>query len=97
MDNSPRPDEELRADDRLAYEMRDALDAAMADVLRSCDKDKLARHLGLPHDSQAENLIGHPAALTRLAQRLGDGCADLSLAEAIDVTRAMLGDADIAS
>lgn len=97
MDNSSRPDEELRANGRLAYEMRDALDAAMADVLRSCNKDKLARYLGLSHDSQAENLIDHPAALSRLAQRLGDGCEDMPLAEAVGVTRAMLGDADIAS
>lgn len=85
------------ADDTRGYEVRDALDASMAAVLQSCDRDKLARHLGLAHASDAAKLIDHPAALTRLAQRLGDGCADLPLDEAIDVTRAVLGDAGASS
>lgn len=101
MDNPSRPDEELGACDKPAcdkpacdkpaYKARDVMDAAMADVLRSCDRDKLARHLGLAHASQAEKLIEHPAALKRLSQRLGDGCADLPLDEAVDVTRSVLG------
>lgn len=87
MDNSTRPEEDLRA-----HEVRDALDAAMADVLQSCDQDKLARHLGLAHASLATKLVDHPAALNRLAQLLGDGCADLPLDEAVEITREVLGE-----
>lgn len=90
MDNSPGLNDDLRADPT-----REALDTAMADVLRLCDKDKLARHLGLPDDSHAQALIDHPAALNRLARRLGDGCTDLPVSEAVDVARAILGYADI--
>lgn len=85
------------ANDTRAYEVRDVLDTTMAAVLQSCDMDKLARHLGLAHASHAAKLIDHPAALSRLAQRLGDGCADLPLDEAIDVTGAVLGDAGASS
>lgn len=101
MDSPSRPDEDVRARDKPvrdelardkpACETADALDAAMADVLQSCDRDKLARHLGLAHASQAEKLLDYPAALKRLSQRLGEGCADLPLDEAVDVTRAVLG------
>lgn len=93
MDNPFRPDDDLRADDGLAHETRDVLDASMADVLQSCDQDRLARHLGLAHADLAKKLVDHPAALNRLAQRLGDGCADLPLDEAVEMTRAVLGDA----
>lgn len=89
MENSPRPDDDLRAD-----LTRQARDAAMADVLRSCDMDKLARHLGLSQAGHAKVLVDHPAAAARLAQRLGDGCADLPVNAAVDVTRAMLGYGD---
>lgn len=102
MNISSRPDEDLRsatvgAKTVRTVETRDALDAAMADVLRTCDQDKLARHLGFAHASQAAKLLDHRAALNRLAQRLGDGCADLPLDEAVDVTRVMLGHAGAAS
>lgn len=87
MDDPSRPNDDTRADEK-----RDALNAAMADILQSCDQDKLARHLGLGHASHATALIAHPQALNSLAQRLGDGCADLPLADAVAVTRAVLGE-----
>lgn len=75
-------------------ETRDELIAAMADVVQSCDPDRLARHLGLAHASQATALIQHPAALSRLAERLGDGCTQTSIDEAVTMARALLGRED---
>ncbi|MBV6659256.1 MAG: hypothetical protein KI785_15945 [Devosiaceae bacterium] len=61
-----------------------ALYAALAEVLRTSDKDRLARHLGLVSADAAENLISHPDALFRLCERLAEGCGTMDHAVAID-------------
>ncbi|MEM6381130.1 MAG: hypothetical protein AAF739_00515 [Pseudomonadota bacterium] len=61
-----------------------ALYAALAEVLRTADKDRLARHLGLVSAGAAEALISHPTALFRLCERLAEGCGTMDHEVAVD-------------
>ena len=61
-----------------------ALYAALAEVLRTADKDRLARHLGLVSAQAAEELVSHPSALFRLCERLAEGCGTMDHDVAVD-------------
>lgn len=65
------------------------LQAALRDVLRTCDADRLARHLGLRSASAAEALRANEAALDHLTLRLAEGCDGLSANEAASSAKAL--------
>ncbi len=64
-------------DDRSAR-----LKAALSDVVRGCDGDRLARHLGLRSAADAEALRANEAALDHLVLRLAEGCDGLHASDA---------------
>lgn len=72
-------------DDRSAR-----LTAALGDALRSCDGDRLARHLGLRSAAAAEALRANEAALDHLVLRLAEGCDGLQAADAAALARTLL-------
>jgi hypothetical protein len=72
-------------DDRSAR-----LRAALSDVLRSCDGDRLARHLGLRSAAAAEALRANEAALDHLVLRVAEGCDGLQAADAAALARTLL-------
>ncbi|MEQ8656630.1 MAG: hypothetical protein RIC24_04880 [Hyphomicrobiales bacterium] len=65
------------------------LHAALREVLRLCDADRLARHLGLRSAAAAESLRANEAALDHLTLRLAEGCDGLSADEAASSTKAL--------
>lgn len=66
-----------------------SLHAALRDVLRTCDADRLARHLGLRSATAAEALRANEAALDHLTLRLAEGCDGLSADEAAASAKAL--------
>ena len=68
-----------------------ALYAALAEVLRTSDRDRLARHLGLASAEAAAELVSHPAALFRLCERLAEGCGTLDPEVAVDAAAQLFG------
>lgn len=71
----------------------DALTDALREVLRTCDADRLARHLGLRSAASADRLRANRAALSHLTTRLAEGCEGLDPQEAAASARALLGEA----
>ncbi|MEO0384975.1 MAG: hypothetical protein AAF234_15615 [Pseudomonadota bacterium] len=65
------------------------LHAALRDVLRTCDADRLARHLGLRSAAAAKALRANEAALDHLTMRLAEGCDGLSANEAAASAKAL--------
>lgn len=76
----------MQADTPPADDARAQLHSQLCAILRTCDADRLARHLGLRSAAAADALRGNAAALERLARNLGDqapsGDAALTLAAA---------------
>lgn len=78
-----------RVHEPLSERQSASLHATLRDVLRTCDADRLARHLGLRSASAAEALRANEAALDHLTLRLAEGCDGLSANEAASSAKAL--------
>lgn len=82
---------------RSLAEPLSSLHTALRDVLRTCDADRLARHLGLRSAIAAKALRANEAALDHLTMRLAEGCEGLSANEAASNAQAFFARRDMAS
>lgn len=79
----------MRESTLSADEIRPAVEAAVREVLSTCDPDRLARRLGLRSAAAASALRANEAALCHLTTRLADGCEGLAPEDAKALTASL--------